>query len=219
MHEERKPGRAHNHLEVWLSPQHFLKRCEDSHFCKKMFLLRTFLHQLLLVCLLLCFLLLLLLLSSIFLLAPNEESACVFSSPCVSSYRRVHFPRSVLFCQPHQQLFTHVAKERWVYRLVWARKLISLPDLAEVWVYSSSHSVWEQGVALDGLQTFGCFASKCVWRSGTGLPISLLAVLVTLAVLVALDSLAVSCSLRLLKWKGLLNVTTDSTEDMMVKQF
>ena len=27
--------------------------------------------------------------------------------PCVSSYRWVHFLRSVLFCQPQQQLFTH----------------------------------------------------------------------------------------------------------------
>ena len=27
--------------------------------------------------------------------------------PCVSSYRRVQFSRAVLFCQPHQQLFTH----------------------------------------------------------------------------------------------------------------
>ena len=26
---------------------------------------------------------------------------------CVSSYRWVHFPRSVLFCKPQQQLFTH----------------------------------------------------------------------------------------------------------------
>ena len=30
-----------------------------------------------------------------------------FTVPCVPSYRRVHFPRPVLFCQPHQQLFTH----------------------------------------------------------------------------------------------------------------
>ena len=27
--------------------------------------------------------------------------------PCVSSMRWVHFSRAVLFCQPHQQLFTH----------------------------------------------------------------------------------------------------------------
>ena len=34
----------------------------------------------------------------------SVDSACVSSLPCVSSYRRVHFPRSVLFCPPHQQV-------------------------------------------------------------------------------------------------------------------
>ena len=32
--------------------------------------------------------------------------------PCVSSYRLVHFSRAVLFCQPHQQLFTHSLRNR-----------------------------------------------------------------------------------------------------------
>ena len=35
------------------------------------------------------------------------KSACVLLFPCVSLHWWVHFPRSVLFCQPHQQLFTH----------------------------------------------------------------------------------------------------------------
>ena len=35
--------------------------------------------------------------------------------PCVSSYRWVHFSRSVLFCQPHQQLFTHF-KHSWMWK-------------------------------------------------------------------------------------------------------
>ena len=30
-----------------------------------------------------------------------------FIVPCVWSYRWVHFSRTVLFCQPHQHLFTH----------------------------------------------------------------------------------------------------------------
>ena len=34
------------------------------------------------------------------------ESTHVLLFPCVSSHWWVHFPRSVLFCQPHQQLFT-----------------------------------------------------------------------------------------------------------------
>ena len=33
-----------------------------------------------------------------------------FTVPCVSSYRWVHFLGSVLFCQPHQQLFTHTSE-------------------------------------------------------------------------------------------------------------
>ena len=38
----------------------------------------------------------------------SVESFCVsFIVPCISSYRWVHFPRSVLFCQPHQLFFTH----------------------------------------------------------------------------------------------------------------
>ena len=53
-------------------------------------------------------LLVLLLLLSIYLLAPEEDS----SSKALVYYRflvfrrRVHFPRSVLFFQPHEQLFT-----------------------------------------------------------------------------------------------------------------
>ena len=63
----------------------------------------------LLVCLLLYFLLLLLLfcLSS----TPDEDDGSktlVFLIVLyVSSYRSVHFSRPVLFCEPHQQLFTH----------------------------------------------------------------------------------------------------------------
>ena len=34
------------------------------------------------------------------------ESVYALLFPCFSSYWWVHFPRSVLFCQPHQQLFT-----------------------------------------------------------------------------------------------------------------
>ena len=60
-----------------------------------------------------------------YLLTSDEDfmsKALVFVS-CVSSYRWVHFPRAVLFCQPHQQLFTHTwdtlrctdpEKEEWI---------------------------------------------------------------------------------------------------------
>ena len=61
------------------------------------------------------------LVSSIYLLTPDKDrslsflhltkTSCrkrlCFLVPCGSSYRRVHFSRAVLFCQPHQQLFTH----------------------------------------------------------------------------------------------------------------
>ena len=57
-----------------------------------------FIHQLLLVCLLFCFLLLLLL--SVYFHAPDRQfsvkNACVSLFPCVSLYRWIHFPRSVL---------------------------------------------------------------------------------------------------------------------------
>ena len=37
------------------------------------------------------------------------ESTCALLFPCISSHCHwwVHFPTSVPFCQPHQQLFTH----------------------------------------------------------------------------------------------------------------
>ena len=38
------------------------------------------------------------------------ESMCVLLFSCASSHWWVHFPRPVLFCQPHQQLFTHSLK-------------------------------------------------------------------------------------------------------------
>ena len=51
---------------------------------------------------------------SVYPLTPDEDKflskalvfPCFFVFRCIQ-YRWVHFPRSVLFCQPHQQLFTH----------------------------------------------------------------------------------------------------------------
>ena len=75
------------------------------------FILSIFVHQLLLVCTLLCFLLLFVVcLSSYTRIRPFfvvVESAYVLLFPCVSSQWCAYFPRSVLFCQPHQQLFIH----------------------------------------------------------------------------------------------------------------
>ena len=59
--------------------------------------------------------LLLLLLLSIFLHPKKTvfvERVCVRLFPCSSSHwRHLQFPRSVLFCPPHQQLFTYSSKD------------------------------------------------------------------------------------------------------------
>ena len=39
------------------------------------------------------------------------ESTCALLFACVSSHWWIHFPGSVLFCQPHQQLFTLNSKQ------------------------------------------------------------------------------------------------------------
>ena len=68
------------------------------------YILNSVLHQLLVYLLLYS---LFHLLFSIYFFTPDEDSLLCFTVPCVS-YRCVHFSRAVLFCQPHQQLLTHV---------------------------------------------------------------------------------------------------------------
>ena len=47
------------------------------------------------------------------------KSTCILLFTCILLYWWVHFPRSVLFCQPYQQLFTHSS-----HLGVWAQLLL-----------------------------------------------------------------------------------------------
>ena len=84
------------HLKIFLILAFWWRRFKSAY---PFFIFFLFLHQLLLVCLLLCFLLLLLL--SVYFSCTwgrqfSVESACVSLFPCVTSYRWIHFPRSVV---------------------------------------------------------------------------------------------------------------------------
>ena len=93
----------HSNSRVFIGQQNSPASHEWLNVC-----LNLFVHHLLF-CALLFFLLLFL---SVSLLTPEEdfflvEIARVLLFSCVSSHWWVHFPRSVSFDQPHQQLFTH----------------------------------------------------------------------------------------------------------------
>ena len=85
------------HLKIFLILAFWWRRFKSAYpFLRKN---EKTLHQLFLVCLLLCFLLLLLLsvyFSCIWRRQFSVESACISLFPCVTSYRWIHFPSSVL---------------------------------------------------------------------------------------------------------------------------